>query len=374
MCTTDTPQLSSTTIPPLPGQSVPAPTQAGPLSIEADEADALDNDSAFGDDASDASSRTSLSSGIARYRIENGRRYHAYKEGNYLLPNDDAEQDRLDLHHHVFNLVTEGKLFHAPIDNPSRVLDAGTGTGIWAMDFADQFPGSYVLGTDLSPIQPGWVPPNLEFEVDDMEDVWRHKPFSYIHLQSLAGSLKDWPRLLSQAYENLEPGGWLEVVDFELYCRDQRDSDAEAPGIPEVKDAKHINMWVAGLHEAADKIGRTFRSAGRCKEWMEDVGFGKVAEQRIKAPLAPWAKNRRQKEIGIYQQQVMLDASSAYGAAHFTRVLGWTSEEFEVLSAGVRQELKDRTLQLYSNLYVIYGRKPEREEGGENGGEEEGDG
>jgi len=236
-----------------------------------------------------------------------------------------------------------------------------------------QFPGSYVLGTDLSPIQPGWVPPNLEFEVDDMEDVWRHKPFSFIHLRSLAGSLKDWPRLISQANENLEPGGWIEVVDFELYCRDQRDPDAEAPGVPHLKDAKYINMWVAGLHEAADKISRTFRSPERCKGWMEDVGFEKVVEQRIKVPSAPWAKNRRQKEIGLYQQQNMLDGSSSYGAAHFTRVLGWTSEEFEMLSASVKSELKDRTLQVYSNLYVIYGRKPGKQDG-QTSGDEEGEG
>ena len=69
----------------------------------------------------------------------------------------------------------------------------------------------------------------------------------------------------------------------------------------------------------------------------------------------------------------MLDGSSSYGAAHFTRVLGWTSEEFEVLSAGVKRELKDRTLQVYSNLYVIYGRKPAKQ-AGQSSGDEEGDG
>ncbi|CZT02882.1 related to TAM domain methyltransferase [Rhynchosporium agropyri] len=300
--------------------------------IEADEDEALDNDSAFGDDVSEASSRTSLSSGIKRYRVENGRRYHAYKEGNYLLPNDETEQDRLDLHHHIFNLVAEGRLFYAPVENPSRVLDAGTGTGIWAIDFADG--NGFVPYTAWLKAHASRVPPKLEFEVDDMEDVWRHKPFSFIHLRCLAGSLKDWSDLLEQAYENLEPGGWLEIVDFEMYVRDQRAPDADAPGIPDLSEGKSINMWVRGLHQAAETIGRTF------------------------VPLGPWAKNRRQKEIGLYQQQNMLDASSAYGAAHFTRVLEWSSEEFQVLSAGVRNEMKDKTAQLYSNLYVVYGRKP----------------
>jgi SAM-dependent methyltransferase len=37
-----------------------------------------------------------------------------------------------------------------------RVLDAGTGTGMWAIDFADEYvdTGAQVVGNDLSPIQP----------------------------------------------------------------------------------------------------------------------------------------------------------------------------------------------------------------------------
>jgi hypothetical protein len=29
-------------------------------------------------------------------------------------------------------------------------------------DFADTHPGAEVIGTDISPIQPEWVPPNLK--------------------------------------------------------------------------------------------------------------------------------------------------------------------------------------------------------------------
>ena len=37
------------------------------------------------------------------------------------------------------------------------------------MEFADEFPGAVVIGTDLSPIQPDFVPPNLKFYVDDFQ-------------------------------------------------------------------------------------------------------------------------------------------------------------------------------------------------------------
>ncbi len=52
-------------------------------------------------------------------------------------PNDEQEQDRLDMLHHIYLLVQGGRLHTAPIVSPQLVLDIGTGTGIWALDFAE---------------------------------------------------------------------------------------------------------------------------------------------------------------------------------------------------------------------------------------------
>jgi len=55
-------------------------------------------------------------------------------------------------------MTFDGKLCLAPLPPViSNVLDLGTGTGIWAIDFADENPNAVVTGTDLSPIQPNWV-------------------------------------------------------------------------------------------------------------------------------------------------------------------------------------------------------------------------
>lgn len=47
----------------------------------------------------------------------------------------------MDLGHHIYSLLLGGELYRAPIGkNPQRVLDLGTGTGIWALDFAELGP------------------------------------------------------------------------------------------------------------------------------------------------------------------------------------------------------------------------------------------
>jgi len=88
-----------------------------------------DHDSTL-EDSPFAISTTSIGSSILKYREENGRTYHVYKDGIYLKPNDDVEKDRLDLQHHLFNLTLGEKLFICPVAEKRRihrVLDVGTG-------------------------------------------------------------------------------------------------------------------------------------------------------------------------------------------------------------------------------------------------------
>ena len=73
------------------------------------------------------------------FTYANGRRYHSdrFRRADYFMPNDEGEQERLDLYHHIFLQILGGKLYAAPLQKPQRVLDVGTGTGIWALDFAE---------------------------------------------------------------------------------------------------------------------------------------------------------------------------------------------------------------------------------------------
>lgn len=52
----------------------------------------------------------------------------------YVYPNDEQELDRLDMQHHMFKMVMDGKLFHVPLQDPKKILDIGTGSGIWPIE------------------------------------------------------------------------------------------------------------------------------------------------------------------------------------------------------------------------------------------------
>lgn len=180
-------------------------TQAGTGFIDVDH-DQLELESDPGYESDRASlASTSLSSSVRDYLFENGRRYHRFREGRYNFPNDEAEQDREDMKHTCVKMLCQEKLFFAPLDeqNLHNILDIGTGTGVWAIEMGDQFPSANVLGIDLSPIQPDWVPVNVHFVVDDAESEWVHPPnhFDYIHTRHTVMAIKDWPKLYRTALE-----------------------------------------------------------------------------------------------------------------------------------------------------------------------------
>jgi hypothetical protein len=59
-----------------------------------------------------------------------------------------------------------------------------------------------VTGVDLSPIQPHWIPPNVEFIVDDVEDEWVHaNDYDFAHLRNLCTVLKDSRTVLRRVFE-----------------------------------------------------------------------------------------------------------------------------------------------------------------------------
>jgi SAM-dependent methyltransferase len=150
----------------------------------------------------DGSDMQSLTDSVTDYPVEWGRTYHRYKEDSYLYPNDPEERERMNLMLACMKRLHHGKLFLSPVKNPEKVLDIGTGTGLWAIDVADMFPRAKVIGTDLSAIQPPDVPPNVFFEISDCtDDDWGLKlsSFDLIHTGFMLGALPSFCDLVTKS-------------------------------------------------------------------------------------------------------------------------------------------------------------------------------
>ncbi|GJC86300.1 secondary metabolism regulator laeA [Colletotrichum liriopes] len=82
-------------------------------------------------------------------------------------------------------------------------------------DFADENPECEVIGTDISPIQPTWVPHNCKFEIEHCprEGTFTPGKFDDIYIRFLVRSIADWPELFKKAYAALKPGGYLESFE-----------------------------------------------------------------------------------------------------------------------------------------------------------------
>ncbi|RPA85607.1 S-adenosyl-L-methionine-dependent methyltransferase [Ascobolus immersus RN42] len=341
----------------------------------------------------------SLTSSVFDYVYENGRRYCSNRFGNgteCIMPNDDEECERLEMVSHCWNLLLEGELKLVPLridrkqrrhdeesreeeevvgklssesthssgsrrgsgDEYFRVLDLGTGTGTWAIQFGDAYPNSTVYGIDVSPIQNLWVPPNVKFEVDNFEDdeCWEayRKPFDFIHGRNLVGSVRDWPKLFRNIYDGLAPGGAVEFQESDAVGAYSEDGS--------VPKNSAIIQYNELLTEAGKRLGQRFDVVAEIKEYMKQAGFVDVREHRYKLPIGKWPKDTRMKELGVVAQEIMQTGVEAYALACLTRVLGWDARDAQAFLDKALEEFNNRRMHTIYTMYVVHGRKPEEGE------------
>ncbi|KAK3348384.1 S-adenosyl-L-methionine-dependent methyltransferase [Neurospora tetraspora] len=352
---------------PVPEAKSPTPGAASPAPAQSDEPTDLlsgahwgeleipdDNDSTLGSDVE--SSSASISSSILQYRTISGRTYHSdsVTDSEYWGPNDEKANDVLDIFHHVMTLLLDEKLYTAPLSkNIENALDVGTGTGLWAIDFADEFPNCRVIGTDISPIQPSWVPPNLSFNIDDATREWTYQPdfFDYIHIRWLFGTVKDWASLYKEAYRCTKPGGWIEHIecDVNVVCLDGTMPEESA-----------VNQWGKIWTEVQRKTGSVFNmvKSGIMENGIKEAGFTNVQIEDYLAPTGPWPTDEKEKQIGLFNYVFLTQDIEGFITYFLSQVMGWTDKEMANYATSIRREYKEGKIHSYIKWRVVRAQKP----------------
>ncbi|KAL3424766.1 methyltransferase domain-containing protein [Phlyctema vagabunda] len=194
------------------------------------------------------------------------------------------------------------------------------------------------------------VPPNLRFQIDDLEETWTFtNKFDFIYSRMMTGSFSDWPLVLNQAYQNLNPGGFIEIMDCIYPTKTDDDTFPEN---------SMLRKWGELMLTGFAATGRPLDSALHSRELLEAAGFVNVVQADYKWPLNQWPKHERSKELGLWAFESLYWGIEGLSLAVFTRALRWTKEETMAFLVEVKKEIKDTKIHCYIPGRVIYGQRP----------------
>ncbi|GCF08843.1 class I SAM-dependent methyltransferase [Dictyobacter arantiisoli] len=200
------------------------------------------------------------------------------KAAPYLLPKDDQEIDRLDLQHYIFRYMLHEN-YVAPLQSPNRILDVGCGTGRWALEMAETFPDSDIVGLDI--IKPSQDmaqrPRNVLFL---QRDILKGLPFTdqifdYIHMRFLLGALPmaDFQRVVNELRRVMKPGAWIELAE---------------PG-PVANAGVGLETLWTWLMELGSRKGIDMKAGKRLDRFLREAGLSNVTRKEINFPVGVYA-------------------------------------------------------------------------------------
>ncbi|KAJ6779390.1 hypothetical protein PWT90_03945 [Aphanocladium album] len=245
------------------------------------------------------------------------------------------------LQHAMYLLVTGGRVGVAPVESPQHCLDAATGTGIWALQYAKQNPNCQVIGSDLSLIQGEQQTPNCRFIQQDLEqEEWEfEQQFDHIHFRYIVTCFDDTPAVIKKAYDCLKPGGWIEFYDTE-------------PVIIPLDDTSRgtaVERWCDLIVQGAQAAGRDVLKPEKYAGWCEQTGFVNVTEKRFPLPNNGfWPKDTTMKKIGQYclkNQTSLIDSLTK-----FIRLAGLSAEETATFQCEVKKNLRDPKIHYFKEV------------------------
>ncbi|KAL6886873.1 S-adenosyl-L-methionine-dependent methyltransferase [Trichoderma evansii] len=260
-----------------------------------------------------------------------------------------TEKDRLNHQHNIVMRLLGDRLGKAPVHSPAQVLDLATGTGIWAIQYAEQHPESTVLGVDLNITEPqGLIPGNCRFlQFDAESDEWplAHS-FDYVHFGHVVTCFDDTKAVMRKAFDHMKPGGWIEFHDPEV--RHTADDDS-AKGTA-------IEKWVEMAVKGASNVGRDLQKPARYQTWLSETGFVNVREDRFSLPSNEWPEDTKLKQFGAMYKHNLLWLTESL--ARFLSLAGLSNMEAEDLKERAKRDIQNPQIHITFPYHIVYAQKP----------------
>ncbi|TDL29543.1 hypothetical protein BD410DRAFT_28434 [Rickenella mellea] len=167
-------------------------------------------------------------------------------------------------------------LILAPLPKrPTAILDAGSGSCQWAHEVVQSYPEAYVCAVDkmdahipaLSPLRPKPMT-GVDFIIQDLTKIFRpewSEKFDVVNVRHVFYELleKSWDIVLANLYTVMQPGGWIQIVEYGNYS-----SETQALG-----QLSRLNKHVMRLDGFAPE------QISRIHERLKNSGFHSITHE-----------------------------------------------------------------------------------------------
>lgn len=137
---------------------------------------------------------------------------------------------------------------------------------------------------------------------------------------------------------HLKPGGYYEQMEVSVAPVSEDGS---------VCPDSIFDKWGKTSIQAGEAFGKTLDVINIQKQGLIDAGFEDVVEHRFKVPIGGWSKDRKLKELGMYNRLYWEQGLEGWCLYLLTRYLGWTYEEIQVYVAEMRKMLRNKSMHAY---------------------------
>jgi ubiquinone/menaquinone biosynthesis C-methylase UbiE len=264
----------------------------------------------------------------------------------------------LQFEYRLFLREMKGRLLpdEVPVDQVQTVLDFLCGPGTWCLDLGSRYPHMRIYGVDCNfkiILQAQENVTLAQMERVEFRFANREQPllfpdgtFDFIHIQNGTRflCLDEWPAILHELYRLLRPGGWLNLIDFEMGPTSQ-------PALDRVLG--FLGQMLVRLQRSNSPNGQLpFNSCTLGPHRLSEQGFTQVGYHLYPVNLGGWNN-----PIGrAYLSSIVVRPEMITNLAVETGVA--TPEELQPLLHEMQRELQQLGFCAAGMILSTFGQKP----------------